>query len=71
MVLGTTLFPRKRRLHRDVTTALNYIKVSRVTEELDLSVPVLRLTELEPKGENYREASSWQCHFLSTASRAL
>ena len=44
MVLGTTLFPRKRRLHRDKTIVLNYIKVSHVTEELALSVHVLRLT---------------------------
>ena len=39
---------------------LNYIKVSRVREELDLSVCVLRLTELEPKGGNYREEISTQ-----------
>lgn len=39
---------------------LNYIKVSRVTEELDLSVCVLRLTEWEPKGGNYREEISTQ-----------
>ena len=37
---------------------LNYMKVSRVTEELDFSVCVLRLTELEPKCGNYREAIS-------------
>ena len=54
-----------------MTIVLNYIKVSRVTEELDLSVYVLRLTELEPKGENYREARSCQCNFLSTALPAL
>ena len=39
---------------------LNYIKVSRVTEELDLSVCALRLTELEPKCGNDREAFSTQ-----------
>lgn len=71
MALGTTLFPRKRRLHRDMTIVLNYIKVSRVTEETDLSVHVLRLTKLEPKGENYREAVSRQCNFLTTALPAL
>ena len=50
---------------------LNYLKVSRVTEETDLSVHVLRLTKLEPKGENYREAVSRQCNFLTTALPAL
>lgn len=34
---------------------LNYLKVSRVTEELDLSVCVLRFTEQEPKCGNYRK----------------
>lgn len=37
-----------------MTIVLNYIKVSCVTEETDLSVHDLRLMELEPKGENYR-----------------
>ena len=47
---------------------LNYLKVSRVTEELDLSVCVLRFTEQEPKCGNYREAISTQCYnFLTTS----
>ena len=65
MLLGTMLFPAER---GDMTIVLNYIKVSRVTEELDLSVCVLRLTELEPKCGNYREAISAQHNNFLTLS---
>ena len=47
---------------------LNYIKVSRVTEELELSVCALRLTELEPKCGNNREAISTQYNNFLTIS---
>ena len=47
---------------------LHYIKVSHVTEELDLSVCVLRLTELEPKCGNYRDAISTPCNNFLTIS---
>lgn len=65
MLLGTMLFPAER---GDMRIVLNYIKVSRVTEELDLSVCVLRLTELEPKCGNYREAISTQWNNFLTIS---
>ena len=47
---------------------LKYIKASHVTEELDLSVHVLRFIQLEPKDGNYRKTVSTQCNNCLTIS---